>query len=94
MELIKLYSHEGLITAISTEVYDLACLLDIPTNINHQDDHIYIKEPFKDLGLDSFYSRRDIDVMVSAKVFCEILMDIKSGMSVREAYNKQGYTFN
>lgn len=93
MELIKLYSHEGLITAISTEVYDLACLLDIPTNINHDDDHIYIREPFKDLGLDSYRFRRDSDVRVSSKVFCEILTDIKAGISAREAYNKQGYTF-
>lgn len=93
MELIKLYSHEGLITAISTEVYDLACLLDIPTNINHEHDHIYIKEPFKDLRLESYRNRRVSDVMVSSKVFCEVLMDIKAGISAREAYNKQGYTF-
>lgn len=94
MELIKLYSHEALVTAISDEVYDLAAILDIPTNINHDDDHVYIREPFKDLSLESYHIRRGSDVMVSSKVFCEILMLIKAGISVREAYNKQGYTFN
>lgn len=94
MELKKLYSHEGLVTAISDEVADLAAILDIDTNIEPEDDHIYIKDPFSYMSLDSFYNRRDSDVMVSAKVFCEVVMDIKGGMSVLEAYNKQGYTFN
>ena len=94
MELIKLYSRENLITAISDEVADFAAFLDIPTNINRGDDHIYIKNPFTTLTLGSYDNRYASDVMVSTKVFCEILMDIKAGMSLREAYNKQGYTFN
>ena len=93
MGLIKLYSREALITAISDEVFDLADFLGIPTNIDHADDHIYIIVFNSTVNISTFINRRASDVMVSPKVFCEILMDIKSGMSVREAYNKQGYTF-
>ncbi len=54
MKLIKLCSHEDLVTAISDEVADLAAILDIDTNIEHKDDHIYIKNPFTAMSLDSF----------------------------------------
>ena len=93
MGLIKLYSRETLITAISDEVSDLAAFLDIPTNIDRADDHIYISVFNSTVSISTFINRRASDVMVSTEVFCEVLMDIKSGMSVREAYNKQGYTF-
>lgn len=94
MRLKKLFSHESLITEVSTEVCDLACFLDIPFNIDDPADHFYIKGPETNLCIDSFNFRRDSDVLASSEVFCEILMDIKSGMSVLEAFNKQGYTFN
>ena len=90
---MKLHTHESLITCISNEVYNLACLLGIPTDIAHGDDHIYMRKSKSVLSIESFPSRRDSDVMVSPKVFCEILMDIKTGLSVRESYNKQGYTY-
>lgn len=93
MKLLELVSEQALITEISTEVIDLANFLEIPHEIEKSDDHIYIKEPDLPLSLSSFFIRRDSDVMVSPKIFCEILMDIKSGMSVLEAYNKHGYTF-
>lgn len=94
MELIKLHSHQSLIAEVSTEVYDLACFLDIPFNIDDDlVDHFYIQDLETDLCIASFDFRRDSDVLVSSKVFCEILMDIKSDMSGIEAYNKQGYTF-
>lgn len=94
MELIKLCSREALITAISDEVSDLTAFLGIPTNIDREDDHIYISGFNSTVIISTFINRRASDVMVSTEVFCEVLMDIKSGMSVREAYNKQGYTFN
>ena len=90
---MKLRTHEALITHVSDEVYNLACLLDIPTDIKHDDDHIYITDSKSVLRIVSFPIRRDSDVMVSSKVFCEILMDIVGGLTVLEAYNKQGYTF-
>ena len=91
---MKLHKQQSLITRISDEVYNLACLLSIPTDIAHGDDHIYIRKSKSVLSIESFPIRRDSDVMVSPKVFCEILMDIKGGMSVLEAFNKQGYTFD
>ena len=93
MELIQLSSHEALVTEISSEVADLASILGIPYEINNDHDHIYIKFDCLPLELTSFYLRRSSDVEVSTKVFCEILMDIKGGMTVLEAFNKQGYTF-
>ena len=93
MELLELHSHESLITEISPEVRDLACFLDIPFNINDQADHLFISDLYTVLKLESYDIRRDSDVAVNSKIFCEILMDIKSGMSAIDAYNKQGYTF-
>lgn len=90
---MKLHTHYSLITHISDEVYNLACLLGIPTDIAHDDDHIYITRYKSVLSIESFPRRRDTDVMVSPKVFCEILMDIKGGLTILEAYNKQGYTY-
>ena len=93
MELIDLNIYQALITEISDELVTFAEFLDIPTNIDRNDDHIYINNSIANLSLDTFASRLSSDVMVSTEVFCEILMDIKSGMSVIDAYNKQGYTF-
>ena len=96
MKLIKLASHESLITEVMSEVSDLAYFLEIPHDIEKGDDHIYmfIKNSDTPLQLSSFYIRRVSDVMVSTHVFCEILMDVKSGLTLLEAFNKQGYTFN
>ena len=93
MELIHLTTYQSLITEISDELVTFAEFLDIPSNIDHNDDHIYINNPITNLSLDTFASRLSSDVMVSTKAFCEVLMDIKSGMSAIDAYNKQGYTF-
>ena len=93
MKAKMLFSHEALITKVSEEVRDLAAFLEIPCEVNNADDHIYIKHSTPPLELSSFYLRRSSDVEVSTKVFCEILMDIKSGLTVLEAYKKQGYTF-
>lgn len=88
-----LLSCQSLVTNISDEVCDLASFLGIPFHVEIEDDHIYIEEPYLPLELMSYYTRRSTDVEVSSKVFCEILMDIMGGLTVLEAYNKQGYTF-
>lgn len=96
MELIMLVSHESLVTEVKPEVADLACILEIPYEIDKSDDHIYVHGKGIDstLTLNSYYARRGSDHMVSTKIFCEILMDVKSGLTLLEAFNKQGYTFN
>ena len=93
MELVRLALHESLVTEVSGEVADFASFLEIPYNIQSTDDHIYIKFDCLPLELSSFHLRRNSDVEVSTKAFCEILMDIKGGLTVLEAYEKQGYTF-
>ena len=93
MELIELVLPESLITEVSDEVVDFAAFLGIHYDIQSEDDHIYIKEAYLPLQLTSFHIRRNSDVEVSTKVFCEILMDIVGGLTILEAYNKQGYTY-
>ena len=93
MELTRLLSHQSLITEISDELLNLASFLEIPADISLEDDHVYIMDKVGALSLGSFFFRRDSDVEIPTELFCEILMDIKAGMTVLEAYNKHGYTF-
>ena len=94
MELTYLFSHQSLITEPSAELLTLASFLGIPADISLEDDHIYIVDKVGALSLDSFFMRRDSDVLIPNETYSEILIDITSGMTVLEAYNKQGYTFN
>ena len=93
MGLIHLTSHQSLITEISDELFILASFLGIPADIDLEDDHIFIVDKVGALSLGSFHVRRDTDVLISNKTYSEILIDITSGMTVLEAYNKHGYTF-
>ena len=93
MELIKLLSHQALITEPSATLTSLAAFLELTADIDMSDDHVFISDSTGDLYIGSFFMRRDTDVFVPNEVFCEILMDIKAGITVLEAFNKQGYTF-
>ena len=94
MKLTHLFSHQSLITEISDELLNLASFLDIPADIDLEDDHVFIEDKVGALSLDSFPVRRESDVLISNKTYSELLMDITSGMTVLEAYNKHGYTFD
>ena len=93
MGLIHLITCHSLITEISDELVTFAAFLDIPADIDMQDDHIFISGNEEEFSLASFYFRGDSDVLIPTEVFCEVLMDIKAGMSILEVYNKHGYTF-
>ena len=93
MGLIQLYSHQALITEISDELLNLASFLGIPADIDLDDDHIFIVDKVGAISLCSFHVRRDSDVVISNKAFSDLLIDIASGMTILEAYNKHGYTF-
>ena len=93
MELTCLFSHQSLITETSDELINLALFLEIPTDIFLEDDHIYIIDKVGALSLESFHARRESDVLIPNKTYSELLIDITSGMTVLEAYNKHGYTF-
>ena len=94
MELIHLFSHQYLITQISDELLTLASFLGIPADIHLEDDHIFIRDKVGPLSISSFCMRRGSDVLIPNETYSEILLDITSGMTVLEAYNKHGYTFN
>ncbi len=93
MELTHLFTHQSLITETSDELINLASFLGIPADISLEDDHIYILGKVGTLYLGSFFWRRDTDVLIPNKEYSEILIDITSGMTILEAYNKHGYTF-
>ena len=93
MELTHLFSHQYLITETSDELINLASFLGIPADIDLEDDHVFIVDKVGALSIGSFFMRRDSDVLIANETYSEILIDITSGMTVLEAYNKQGYTF-
>ena len=93
MKLTRLFSHQSLITEPSDELLTLASFLEIPADIDLEDDHIYILDEVGALSIGSFFVRHNNDVLSSNKEYSEILIDIASGMTVLEAYNKHGYTF-
>ena len=93
MELTCLFSHQSLITEISGELLTLASFLEIPADICLEDDHIYILGKVGAPSIGSFHARRESDVVISNKAFSDLLLDITSGMTILEAYNKHGYTF-
>ena len=94
MELKHLPAHQSLITEISDELITFAEFLDIPADIDTQDDHVFISGNEEEFSLASFHFRRDSEVEIPTELFCEILMDIKAGMTVIDAFNRQGYTYH
>ena len=93
MELTHLFSHQSLITETSDDLLNLASFLEIPADIDLEDDHVFIVDKVGALSLGSFFMRRDSDVVISNETFSDLLIDITSGITVLEAYNKHGYTF-
>ena len=93
MELTQLFSHQSLITETSDELINLAAFLEIPADIDLEDDHIFIVDKVGALSLGSFNARRESDILISNETYSDLLIDITSGMTVLEAYNKHGYTF-
>ena len=87
---------EYLIVDIDTSILDLVYILNLPIYaINPNHDHLYLSTDDED-NLDSIFSyksKTDNDVQVSVETFSEILIDIASGMKVRQAFKRQGYTY-
>lgn len=96
MTLHKLSTPYSLITDVDDLVLALANILSIETCcINPAHDHIYISNIYDEtkVYLISSIFRAPSDVWISPEKFCELFLDILSGMPALEAYNKQGYTF-
>ena len=93
MKYTRLTSQQSLITEPSDELLNLTSVLEIPVDIDLEDDHIFIIDRVVAISVSSFSVRRGSDVLISNETYSEILIDITSGMTVLEAYNKHGYTF-
>ena len=95
MSLHKLPTPSYLIVDPESSIVDLALLLGLDTYIKDAHDHLYIhadsKNKFK--AVFSHSTSSEYDVRVTPEVFSEILVDIASGIELREAFQKQGYTF-
>ena len=96
MTLHKLSTPYSLITDIDDLVLALADILNVETCcVNSAHDHMYISNIYDEnnVYLISSAFRTPSDVWLSPEKFCELILDILSGMPAKEAYNKQGYTF-
>ena len=98
MELHKLIAPSYLTVDIDSSIIDLAYLLglavDVDVDLNHDHFHIHSDAKHKFQELTSYMSPTLRDVRVTPEVFSKILIDIASGMEIKTAFEKQGYTFN
>ena len=96
MGLRRLLAPSYLTVDPDNSIVDLAYLLGLDVDVDLSHDHFYIhantKHKFQDLTSYKFPTRRD--VRVTPEVFSNILIDIASGMGIKTAFEKQGYTFN
>lgn len=97
MNLITLYSPGCLTTPMDNSILTLAHLLNVglgnPFNTNVPYLFLVIDVETQSLIQISSDHVRESDVEVSSKIFSEIIMDIASGMPVKTAFEKQGYTY-
>ena len=95
MKLHRLLAPSYLTVDPDSSIVDLAYLLGLNVNVDLGDDHFHIhtSTEHKFLGLTSYIVPTLKDVRVTPEVFSKILIDIASGMEVKAAFEKQGYTF-
>lgn len=95
MKLRKLIAPSYLTVDIDSSIVDLAYLLGLDVDVDLSHDHFYIDSDAKAnfQALASYMSPTLKDVRVTPEVFSKILIDIASGMQVKTAFEKQGYTF-
>ena len=95
MKLHKLIAPSYLTIDPDSSIVDLAYLLglDVDVDLSHDHFHIHANTHHKFQGLTSYTSPTRRDVRTTPEVFSEILVDIASGMEIKTAFEKQGYTF-
>ena len=95
MKLHRLLAPSYLTVDPDRTIVDLAYLLGLDVDVDLSHDHFHIhantKHKFQALTSHTFPTLRD--VRVSTEVFSKILIDIASGMEIKTAFEKQGYTF-
>ena len=95
MKLRKLLAPSYLTVDLDSSIVDLAYLLglDVNVDLSHDHFHIHANAHHKFQSLTSYMSPTLRDVRVTPEVFSKILIDISSGMEIKTAFEKQGYTF-
>ena len=96
MSLQLLSTSARLITDDDPVIINLCEQLGIETSwIILEHDHMYIAQAqnLEYLFVTTSTRRTPQDVYTTPDVFLNILLDIKSGMPAKLAYEKQGYTF-
>lgn len=95
---MRMYSLHGpayLTVDPDQSIIDLAYLLglDVHADLTHEHFHIQPATKYRGTYLASHVTPTLGDVKVSVEVFSKILMDIASGMEIKTAFEKQGYTY-
>ena len=95
MRLHRLPTPSYLTVDPDSSIVDLAYLLglNVDVDLHHDHFHIHTDAKHKFQCLTSYMSATDRDVRVTPEVFSKILIDIASGMEIKTAFEKQGYTF-
>ena len=95
MKLRRLLAPSDLAVDPDQSIADLAYLLglEVDVDLNHDHFHIHATTHHKFQELTSYMFPTLRDVRVTPEVFSEILVDIASGMEIKTAFEKQGYTF-
>ena len=96
MKLRNIIAPSYLTVDPDSSIVDLAYLLglDVDVDLSHDHFHIHANTKHKFRELTSYMSPTLRDVRVTPKVFSKILIDIASGMEIKTAFEKQGYTFD
>ena len=95
MKLRKLVAPQYLTVDPDNSIVDLAYLLGLAVDVELSHDHFHIQSDAQAnfQVLTSYRSPTLEDVRVTPEVFSKILIDIASGMEIKTAFEKQGYTF-
>ena len=95
MKLHRLLAPSYLTVDPDSSIVDLAYLLglDVEVDLSHDHFHIHANTHHKFQELTSHMFPALTDVRVTPEVFSQILIDIASGMEIKTAFEKQGYTF-
>ena len=95
MYMHSLQGPEYLTVLPDQSIIDLAYLIGLEVNVGLHQDHFHLKPTTK--GTKAYLASCAFptlgDVIVTTEVFSKILMDIASGMPIKTAFEKQGYTY-
>ena len=97
---MHMYSLQGpayLTVEPDQSIIDLAYLIGLEVHVGPSHDHFHIKPAMKYTNTNTHLASCALptlgDVRVSVEVFSKILIDIASGMEIKTAFEKQGYTY-